>query len=161
MMHPLRLVSLFAVALATALSPRGYAIESQRGVYQGLVLATLLFLLAVHAMIIAIGLGATVPVERVIPLGISLLLVAFGALVSKVTPNFFMGVRTPWTLTNPENWKATHRFASRVFVLGGVLLALACVAGASFWVVLAGLAAMGLLPVAYSLVLWLRVGRSA
>jgi uncharacterized membrane protein len=40
-------------------------------------------------------------------------------------PNYFVGIRTPWTLENEEVWKKTHRLAGKLWVAGGILIILA------------------------------------
>ncbi|WP_158788585.1 SdpI family protein [Granulicella sp. L46] len=47
--------------------------------------------------------------------------VRVGNLLSKVRPNFFLGVRTPWTLASERVWIATHRFASWITVFSGTV----------------------------------------
>ncbi|HCT31414.1 MAG TPA: hypothetical protein DIW31_11955 [Bacteroidales bacterium] len=41
-----------------------------------------------------------------------------------VRPNYFVGIRTPWTLENEEIWKKTHRFGGKLWMLGGLLIVL-------------------------------------
>jgi len=41
-----------------------------------------------------------------------------------VRPNYFIGIRTPWTLEGPETWKKTHRLGGRIWMVGGILIAL-------------------------------------
>ena len=120
-------------------------------------LVTMLFLLFVHAVTIAVGLGHAVRVERVVPFGIALLFVAMGAFMEHVPQNRFVGVRTPWTLKSPEVWRTTHRFTARFFGVGGALLAVACLAGAPFWAVVTGFGVLALVPVGYSLLAWRRL----
>jgi len=36
-------------------------------------------------------------------------------------PNYFIGIRTPWTLENEQIWKKTHRLAGRLWIAGGLL----------------------------------------
>jgi uncharacterized membrane protein len=40
-----------------------------------------------------------------------------------VRPNYFIGIRTPWTLENEQLWKKTHRMGGKLWVAGGVLIA--------------------------------------
>jgi uncharacterized membrane protein len=113
---------------------------------------TQLFLLFVHGVMIAAGLGVAVPVERAIPFGISLLFAFIGLFMPRLAPNPVMGIRTRRTMSDPELWRATHVFAGRLFVAGGLLLAAACLVGASFWLVFAGFLALGFVPLGYSYV---------
>jgi uncharacterized membrane protein len=39
-----------------------------------------------------------------------------------IKPNYFVGIRVPWTLENPDNWRATHRMGSKLWVIGGILI---------------------------------------
>jgi uncharacterized membrane protein len=53
------------------------------------------------------------------------LLFAFlGNYMHNIKPNYFAGFRTPWALENSENWKATHLLAGKLWVLGGLLVAI-------------------------------------
>ena len=50
-----------------------------------------------------------------------LFFVILGNYIQAVQPNYFIGIRTPWTLEDPENWKATHRLGGRLWMFGGLL----------------------------------------
>jgi len=53
----------------------------------------------------------------------SILLIALGIILKNVkTRNPFFGIRTPWTLLDQETWEKTHVFASKVFIILGILL---------------------------------------
>ena len=51
----------------------------------------------------------------------SLLTIFLGNYFGKIERNFVVGFRLPWTLTSDDNWKQTHRFAARVFVVVGLI----------------------------------------
>jgi len=46
----------------------------------------------------------------------------FGNYLQTVKPNYFIGIRTPWTLENEQTWRNTHRLAGRMWMLGGLLI---------------------------------------
>ena len=95
-------------------------------------------------------------------LDIGLLVVVFlGALFTftgnympKVTRNFVVGIKLPWTLADEDNWNRTHRFAGPIWVLGGLtLLALGIAGLPSIIPVIVVLVAMIVLPTGYSMIL--------
>jgi uncharacterized membrane protein len=49
------------------------------------------------------------------------LLLGLGNVLGKVRPNWFVGIRTPWTLSSAESWNRTHRAGGWVFVVAGLL----------------------------------------
>lgn len=58
---------------------------------------------------------------------VGVLLIVFGNYFKVIQPNYFIGIRTPWTLENKQVWKATHAFAGKlwlaagfIFILGGL-----------------------------------------
>lgn len=60
--------------------------------------------------------------------GITILALMFGAMcvllgnyLQAVKPNYFLGIRTPWTLSDDENWKKTHLFSGRFLFFGGII----------------------------------------
>lgn len=63
--------------------------------------------------------GGIVP--RAVLLSVSALMVLIGNALGKARPNWFVGVRTPWTLSSDRAWDATHRWAGRGFVLSGLI----------------------------------------
>lgn len=61
--------------------------------------------------------------NRVIIL-IGAMFAVFGNFLPVVKPNFFIGIRIPWTLNNDNNWKLTHRFAGKLWLIGGIAIIL-------------------------------------
>ena len=85
-----------------------------------------------------------------IPMG--LLFALIGNYLPKTRMNATMGIKVPWTYSSEENWNATHRFAGKVWVIGGLLLILAGLLP-HIWAVGVMLVAITLLcviPVVYS-----------
>lgn len=78
------------------------------------------------------GLGYNISVSLWMPVLIGLLFVIMGNYLSKIKPNWFIGIRTPWTLSSEENWNKTHRLGGKVFILGGVLMILQSLAPVKF-----------------------------
>jgi len=46
----------------------------------------------------------------------------FGNYLQTVKPNYFIGIRTPWTLENEQTWRNTHRLAGRLWIAGGLFI---------------------------------------
>jgi uncharacterized membrane protein len=52
--------------------------------------------------------------------------VLLGNYFKTIKPNYFVGIRTPWTLENETIWKSTHKFAGKLWVAGGLLIIFSC-----------------------------------
>ncbi len=99
--------------------------------------------------------GASALVGRLIVLGMGLLFISIGNLLGKIRQNFFIGLRTPWSLSDPEIWQRSQRFGGWAFVLGGVLIVLEAILWV--WVPVAFFVILGtmvLLPIVYSYVIY-------
>lgn len=155
---PIAMTAVYAIrALVPRVSPRGYDVESFRGVFETLLVAILAFLLLVHVLTLLAGTGMDVPMARTIFAGLGILFVVMGNVLGKVRKNFFVGIRTPWTLANDEVWLLTHRLAGKLFVISGVVLFVAGLLGAGTPVVLIAVVVTGVVPVAYSYVVHRRL----
>jgi uncharacterized membrane protein len=123
----------------------------------------ILFFAAVQVVVIGAALGWPVGVPQVIGVGAGLLFMVLGNEMGRLKPNWFAGIRTPWTLSDPENWRRTHRFGGKIFFVAGLLIAAANLllpATASAFVVLAGTLGAAVLSVGYSYLLWRQQARA-
>ena len=55
---------------------------------------------------------------------VGLFFVFLGNVMYSIRPNYFAGIRTPWTLEDEANWTATHHVTSTVWVMGGIVITL-------------------------------------
>jgi uncharacterized membrane protein len=85
-------------------------------------LALVAFFGAIFAIQIAAALGHGLPMSRLMPSATLLLLAIIGNYLSNLRPNYFAGIRTPWTLESPETWRATHRLGGRLLFFGSIIL---------------------------------------
>lgn len=135
------------------ISPRGYEIEERGRAFRAIVMTIILFMLALHVVTLAVALGHPVSIGIAVPVLLGVLLAVMGNYLSKVPRNFFIGVRTPWTLADEDVWFRTHRLAARTFMLGGLAIAVgAPLAGEAHaqTVVLGAVLFAALVPVVYS-----------
>jgi len=84
--------------------------------------------LLVSSVTYSYSLGFKMNVGFFVLMFVGILFTVIGNYLPKCRQNWTMGVRTRWTLTDPENWNATHRFAGPVWMLGGLIV----VAGSFF-----------------------------
>ena len=75
-----------------------------------------------NSLTYAISLGKEINVLFVVSLIMGALFVLIGNYLPKCQQNRIVGIRLKWTLENQANWNATHRFAGKVWVIGGMLL---------------------------------------
>jgi uncharacterized membrane protein len=71
--------------------------------------------------------------QRLFPLLMGLVFIVLGGVMGKIRPNWFVGVRTPWTLSSKRSWVQTHRLAGWLFVLAGLSM-WACLIVRPSWV---------------------------
>ncbi|WP_135257517.1 DUF1648 domain-containing protein [Thermus caldilimi] len=95
--------------------------------------------------------GRPFPVARALLGAVGLVFLVLGLLLPRLPPNHLAGVRTPWTLEDPEVWQRVHRQAGLAFALLGLLAWLAALLGGGWlWVWLAALLAVGVYLVLFS-----------
>jgi uncharacterized membrane protein len=87
--------------------------------------AMLVVLASVYAVVHLAIRGHEVHIETVGPLMLAALFILIGAISGKLRPNWFIGIRTPWTLSSERSWVRSHRVGGWLFVLLGVAILLA------------------------------------
>lgn len=81
----------------------------------------LVLLAVVQVWMLQRDLGSAWASIRIIPTLIGALLVLLANLLPRVQPNWWLGIRTPWTLSSEKVWRKTHRFAGNLGVPMGIL----------------------------------------
>jgi len=87
------------------------------------------FLFEVQPLVLGSALG-TLTMQSALPVLLGVFFVVLGNFLPVVRRNFFIGIRTPWTLADEEVWARTHRWGGRAFVAVGVLMIALSAAGA-------------------------------
>ena len=165
LLWPAGIVALLALLFAAIprLEPLQDRLDKSASLLRTVWIGVLAVIVAVQ---LAIGLPAWgVPVSvKLIFVASGLLLLAMGNVLPKSRPGFFVGIRTPWTLTNDDVWIATHRFGGKIMMLAGVAIVAAGLLpispGATATIMLVAVGVAAALPIAYSWWLW-RSGKSA
>jgi uncharacterized membrane protein len=106
--------------LIPRIDPLGANFEQFRGYYNGFVLLLVAFLVAVHGAVLAINLGYEFAIRSVLLGFVGVVFVYSSLLLRVAEPNWFVGIRTPWTLSSDEVWRRTHRLTSVLMAAVGV-----------------------------------------
>jgi uncharacterized membrane protein len=88
-------------------------------------IACLLLFDTIFFVQIATSLGRNVAGGQIMMTGLLVFFVILGNYLGNLRPNYFVGIRTPWSLENPETWRATHRLGGRLMFFGALILLLA------------------------------------
>ncbi len=104
------------------------------------------------AITYAAALGKNLRVEVIMPVLIGLMLTIVGNYLPKCKQNYTIGIKIPWTLNSEENWNKTHRFAGRIWTVGGIVIMLSGFFG-GFWIFFGIVLIMVLVPFIYSYML--------
>lgn len=152
-------VTLLGVVLPW-LSPRTFAVDGFVDTYGFIIVAVVAMIGYVHAVTIWSMLAGRIDTARAVLGGVAVFLLLVGNLMGKVRRNFWIGIRTPWTLANEKVWYATHRLAGKLMVLCAVLCLAGLLVGLPMMVCQTVLLAGPLIPAAYSLLYYKRLERS-
>jgi uncharacterized membrane protein len=101
--------------------------------YDGFILVFAVFFFVIQLQIILWGLGVPVSPNLVMPFMIGILFIYIGFLLEHAEPNWFVGIRTPWTLSSTSVWKKTHAMGATLFKLAGVVCMIGILAGTYAW----------------------------
>ena len=133
------------------LSPKRFEIAGFLQTYNRVMLLLFAMMAYVFGALLWADCGRAIDMGRTILCGACLFLVLVGNVMGKLRRNFYIGVRTPWALADERVWNATHRFAAKTFVAGGLVGLALSLGGLGLWAVVAILLP-GLASTVYSLI---------
>jgi uncharacterized membrane protein len=154
-------VALLITEVLPRIDPRRAHWDKFRDVVYLVVNLIVLFLAWTMVLALGVALGWNVDLPRALMVGMGLFLAAIGNYLPRIRSNWWMGIRTPWTLESERVWRDTHRVGGRTFVAGGLLCAIAAFLPEPFstFVPFAALAIGALIPVVYSYLAYRRETR--
>lgn len=85
-------------------------------------IALFLFLTALYVVVLLFALGYLIKIDMLIKLGMGILFIVVGNVLSQARHNYFFGIRTPWTLASEKVWNKTHRMGAYSFVILGFII---------------------------------------
>jgi uncharacterized membrane protein len=130
-------------------------VQYSEGTLQKLALGIVFLLSALSLAITFATIHREFKIDKLIYPVISLFMAYAGNIMYSLKPNYFAGIRTPWTLESESNWKATHQLAGKLWFVGGLVitgLTLFIHGRAGFITFISGTIIMALIPIVYSFV---------
>ncbi|MDD1695561.1 MAG: SdpI family protein [Methanoregula sp.] len=139
------------LAVLPRIDPYKKNYEKFRNYYDGFILLFVFFMLAVQVQVILWNTGYQISPNLTFPVLIGTLFIYIGLLLGHAEQNWFVGIRTPWTLSSETVWKKTHRIGGLLFIIAGVISFFGIFAGTyALWFVLLPVLAVAVLTVVYS-----------
>lgn len=128
-MLPIIMIFLFILFIVLPkIDPKKHNIEKFRKHFDAFIAIIFAFLLYIDILTLLWNLGMTFNLLVLISPAIALLFYATGLLIENSKQNWFIGIRTPWTMTNTVVWNKTHKIGGKLFKICGAL----CLFGMAF-----------------------------
>lgn len=146
------------------LEPRAANLEKSKKAINAVVFAVTALLLVVQAIIIDQAFEFGLLGTNIIFAGVGVILMVMGNYFGKLKSSFFIGIRTPWTLSSETVWQKTHRVGGKLFVFAGAVITVApfiLTQDLMGPVLVTVILPAALIPVIYSWYLWRKEQRSA
>ena len=138
------------------IDPRKANYEKFAGMYDVFIILVLGFLLVMHSVAIAAATGSDVKMDKIMMPLVGVFMAAIGFLLPRAAPNWFIGIRTPWTLTSDESWVKTHKLGGPLFIALGVVMALSSLIAPAqaIWILVAAAIGIVIFLFIYSYRVW-------
>lgn len=159
-MMPLITLGLFVLFLAIPnIDPLKANIARFRDSFNLFIILIVAFMLYIHGLTVAWSLGYTSfrMSASMLP-AMGLLFILIGFMLRKAKRNFFIGIRTPWTLSSDTVWDKTHQLGAVLFMASGVLAFIGGIFGGTtaFWFLFVPLIGSTIFLAVYSYALYQR-----
>ena len=157
------LIPIISIALAGLfliipnIDPLKANIAQFRSTFNWFIVVFVVYMLYLYALTLFAALGTSFNMTLMLLPAVGLLFIGTGYLMNGAKRNFFIGIRTPWTLSRDTVWDETHKLGSKLFMLGGVVTILCAFLGESgIWIMLVAMLGAAFVPIIYSYVLYQR-----
>lgn len=144
--------------LFPSIDPLGMNFEEFRAAYEAAALLIAGFMVYVFALVVAWNLGVEFDIIAGLTPAIAVLYIGVGFVLDRAKRNWFVGIRTPWTLSSEQVWDRTHEVGGTLFKVAGVLVfGGLLLPDLTVYFIVAPVAGVALLTTVYSFVLYRRL----
>ena len=152
------LFSLFLTLLIPNILPKNYTIDRFGATYAKVMVLVSAMMAFIAVVIGQASMGGAFNVGQAMMAVMFLFFALLGNVMGKIKRNFFVGIRTPWTIADERVWDATHRTAAKIWFFGGLVGFLLAMIGLPMAVSIVLLIGMSLWPVVDSFLIYKRLG---
>lgn len=130
--------------------------------YNATIVGIIFFLFYIHLLTLAWNIGYVFDMGKMIVLPLAILWYGLGTALPHIKQNWFMGIRTPWTMANPKIWDETHLWSGKAFRYSAIisLIGLFLPSYLMFWFLIIPIMASAFGSVIYSYLLFKKYGNS-
>ncbi len=107
------------------IDPHHHNYQNFAKAYSAIQLTIIGFLAVIYFVTNFVNMGYNLSVGKIVPSIIGLMFIIMGLYMKDLKPNWFVGIRTAWTLSSENVWHKTHVFGGKIFVLSGILFLIA------------------------------------
>lgn len=115
------LAMLLLFLLIPKIDPLKKNIEKFRKYYEGFILLVIVFMFYIYILTLLWNLGLRFNMTAIMLPALGILFFYAGILIENAKRNYFIGIRTPWTLNNEKVWNKTHALGGKLFKVSGII----------------------------------------
>lgn len=138
-------------------SPKGFKLNSFAATINIIQVNLVALFVAIGVAMLLAAQGRDIDFLTIMSVLLSLTFITLGNFMGRFRKNFFIGIRTPWTLASEEVWDRTHRLAAWTMTLGGIVMLIGTFTGLPFATGVYIIVFSALVPVIYSFVIYRRI----
>lgn len=124
MLPALLIMFLLMYVFIPRIDPLKHNIKEFRGYFDMFIILISAFFIYVYSLVIASNLGFVFSMTQMMVPALGGLFYYIGILTENAKRNWFIGIRTPWTLSSDRVWNRTHKLGGRLFKMAGVIAVL-------------------------------------
>jgi uncharacterized membrane protein len=139
-----------------AIDPRKENYQRMANTYSVIRMAIVVYMSVFSVVLTLVARGAALKIALIVPVMVGALFVILGNYFGKLRQTWFVGIRTPWTLSSTLSWNKTHALGGKIFIGFGIGLIIAALVGKGWLFIVVGLAGgLGILyTIYYSYLVW-------
>ena len=150
----------FLMLVLPKIDPRKANYVVFEGSYYRIRLIMAIFIGLIDSVVIWGVVSNTNAIHKLLPITIFLLLMLIGNYMGNFRPNYFVGIKVPWTLNSDEVWVRTHKLAGKLWFWGSLAgMALYFVVPSPEWIFVPLLVILVMVPIVYSYVIYQKLGK--